>query len=133
MEEYCKKRGLCPLCAKTRTRRRVFKVSKKNVWKPLTVQDLDGDFIVYKGYCVRPDCFSLEQAKRLAGHMKRSTSDASAKSMEGNGTTSRSGKFSDDSASTPTKKGQQRDYGQGTTPNLDGMKTTPTRGGDTRT
>jgi len=67
LEEYCKKRGLCPLCATTRTRRRLFKLFKKNKWEPLTVTDGKGGYLVYRGYCVKPNCFTLDQAKRLVG------------------------------------------------------------------
>ena len=33
----------------------------------LTLLDTDGSYKVYKGYCVKPHCFTLDQAKRLAG------------------------------------------------------------------
>ena len=35
LEDYCKKHGLCVLCAQTRTHKRVFRLSKKNKWQPL--------------------------------------------------------------------------------------------------
>ena len=75
LEMHCKKRGLCPLCARTRVRKRVFKLFKKNKWEALTVQDKEGKYSVYKGYCVKPNCFSIEQAKRLKGEgvIKRSS------------------------------------------------------------
>eukprot|EP00339_Tiarina_fusa_P021777 CAMPEP_0117079836 /NCGR_PEP_ID=MMETSP0472-20121206/56345_1 /TAXON_ID=693140 ORGANISM="Tiarina fusus, Strain LIS" /NCGR_SAMPLE_ID=MMETSP0472 /ASSEMBLY_ACC=CAM_ASM_000603 /LENGTH=661 /DNA_ID=CAMNT_0004807261 /DNA_START=277 /DNA_END=2260 /DNA_ORIENTATION=+ len=70
LEEYCKKHGLCNLCARTRTHKRVFRLVKKNQWQPLTVQNnQDGVYIVYKGYCVQPGCFTLNQAKRLLGEL----------------------------------------------------------------
>lgn len=68
LEEYCKKHGLCVLCAQTRTHKRAFRLSKKNKWQPLTVGS-PGKYSVYKGYCVRPGCFTLEQAKRLLGEI----------------------------------------------------------------
>ncbi len=68
LEQYCQKKGLCPLCAKTRTRKRVFQLFKrKNKWELLTLLDKDGSYQVYKGYCVKPNCFTLEQAKRMSG------------------------------------------------------------------
>jgi hypothetical protein len=67
LEDYCKRRGLCPLCAKTRTRKRNFKLFKRNKWELLTVLNKEGAYKVYKGYCVKPNCFTLHQAKRLAG------------------------------------------------------------------
>lgn len=67
LEDYCRTRGLCPLCAATRTRKRIVKIFKKNTWEPLTVTNKAGGYTVYKGYCVKPDCFTLDQAKQLAG------------------------------------------------------------------
>jgi Ran GTPase-activating protein (RanGAP) involved in mRNA processing and transport len=67
LEMYCKNRGLCPLCARTRVRKRIFKLFKKNKWEGLTLTDKDGNYSVYKGYCVKPNCFSVEQAKRMKG------------------------------------------------------------------
>lgn len=82
LEEYCKKHGLCNLCAQTRTHKRVFRLKKKNQWQPLTVGmkvkngggNKQGggnhqEYIVYKGYCVQPGCFTLEQAQRLLGEI----------------------------------------------------------------
>lgn len=70
LEDYCQKHGLCNLCAQTRTHKRVFRLKKKNQWQPLTVENKDdGEFIVYKGHCVQPGCFTLEQAKRMLGEI----------------------------------------------------------------
>ncbi len=68
LEEYCKKHGLCHLCAQSRTHKRVFRLKKKNQWQPLTT-GVDGEYIVYKGYCVQPGCFTLDQAQRLLGEI----------------------------------------------------------------
>jgi Leucine-rich repeat (LRR) protein/O-acetyl-ADP-ribose deacetylase (regulator of RNase III) len=68
LEEYCKKHGLCNLCAQTKTHKRVFRLKKKNQWQPLTVGTA-GVYIVFKGYCVQPGCFTLEQAQRLLGEI----------------------------------------------------------------
>ncbi|KAL3921441.1 MAG: hypothetical protein SGILL_002745 [Bacillariaceae sp.] len=71
LEDYCRKRGLCPLCATTKVRKKSFKLFKKNKWEPITKLSKDGTvYAVYKGFCVKPDCFTLEQAKRLAGDVK---------------------------------------------------------------
>lgn len=65
LEDFCSQRGLCPLCARTKTRRKIFKLFKRSNWESLTVTDKNGEFTVYKGFCVKPACFSLEQAKRM--------------------------------------------------------------------
>ena len=67
LENYCRKHGLCHLCARVKTHKRVFKLLKKNKWQPLTAKNHDGEYIVYKGYCVQPGCFTLDQAMRLLG------------------------------------------------------------------
>jgi len=67
LEEYCKNHGLCNLCAQTKTHKRVFRLKKKNKWQPLTTQTLQGGYLVYKGFCLKPGCFTLEQAKRMLG------------------------------------------------------------------
>eukprot|EP00980_Cylindrotheca_fusiformis_P021712 scaffold8535_cov132-Cylindrotheca_fusiformis.AAC.20 len=75
-ENYCRKNGLCNLCGQTKTHKREFKLVKKNKWKPLTVESKsDGGYIVYKGYCVQPGCFTLEQARRLLGEVGPGGSD----------------------------------------------------------
>jgi Ran GTPase-activating protein (RanGAP) involved in mRNA processing and transport len=69
-ENYCKKHGLCNLCAQTKTHKRVFKLAKKNQWQPITLESkIGGGYIVYKGYCVQPGCFTIEQARRLLGEL----------------------------------------------------------------
>ena len=70
LELYCQKHGLCPLCARTKIQKRVVKLFKKNKWVPQTIMDKDGNYISYNGYCVRPGCFSLEQAKQLNGESR---------------------------------------------------------------
>ncbi|VEU43877.1 unnamed protein product [Pseudo-nitzschia multistriata] len=121
LEEFCQQRGLCPLCAKTKVKRKkgVFgpkkwepitalrngvvvatesssgnkgkgskeskQKKKKNgfskrggrkstsVEEPATIEsninidvDIDeGDYLVYKGFCLREGCFTLEHARRL--------------------------------------------------------------------
>ena len=85
LEEYCKKHGLCNLCAQTRTHKRVFRLKKKNQWQPLTIKNSDdGEYIVYKGYCVQPGCFTMEQAKRLAGDVGPKGGPSAGKPSRGN-------------------------------------------------
>lgn len=79
LEEYCKKHGLCNLCARTKTHKRVFRLKKKNQWQALTVGG-PGEYIVYKGYCVQPGCFTLEQAQRLLGEIGPDNGGAVTKS-----------------------------------------------------
>ncbi|KAG7373277.1 leucine rich repeat LRR-containing protein [Nitzschia inconspicua] len=74
LEEYCQKHGLCQLCAQTKTHKRVFRLKKKNQWQPLTVKSTGSGasrspYVVYKGYCLQPGCFTLEQAQRLLGEI----------------------------------------------------------------
>ena len=71
LDAYCNDHGLCNLCARYRTHKKVFRLMKKNKWQPLTLQNggNKGGFNVYKGYCIRPGCFTLDQAKRLLGEL----------------------------------------------------------------
>jgi Ran GTPase-activating protein (RanGAP) involved in mRNA processing and transport/O-acetyl-ADP-ribose deacetylase (regulator of RNase III) len=75
LEDYCRRHGLCHLCAKVRTHKRVFQVLKTNKWQPITVKTKEGDYIVYKGYCVKNGCFTMDQAKRLLGEIEPSIMD----------------------------------------------------------
>ena len=64
---FCRLRGLCQLCGlnQTHTARRRF--ATKPCMEPLTTRQPNGDYLVYKGYCIQPTCYTLEQAKRLLG------------------------------------------------------------------
>lgn len=68
-EEYCKDHGLCRRCANVRTHRRVIKLfGRGKKWEPMTLHDEEtGEYSVYKGYCLKPTCYTLGQAKRLTG------------------------------------------------------------------
>mmetsp|Transcript_32118 Transcript_32118/g.78045 ORF Transcript_32118/g.78045 Transcript_32118/m.78045 type:complete len:1482 (+) Transcript_32118:260-4705(+) len=68
-EEYCKDHGLCRRCANVRTHRRVIKLfGRGKKWEPMTLHDEEtGEYSVYKGYCLKPNCYTLGQAKRLTG------------------------------------------------------------------
>ena len=83
LEDYCRIRGLCPLCAKTKTRKRVFKLFKRNKWEPITTKNADGEYEVYRGYCVKPNCFTLDQAKRLAGEANAAGRGGSTRVLPG--------------------------------------------------
>mmetsp|Transcript_37350 Transcript_37350/g.57949 ORF Transcript_37350/g.57949 Transcript_37350/m.57949 type:complete len:1510 (+) Transcript_37350:109-4638(+) len=68
-EEYCRDHGLCRRCARVRTHRRVLKLfGRGQKWEPLTLHDdMTGEYLVYKGYCLKPTCYTVGQAKRLLG------------------------------------------------------------------
>jgi hypothetical protein len=68
-EEYCRDHGLCKRCARARTHRRILKLfGKGKKWEPMTLHDeLTGEYLVYKGYCLQPTCYTFGQAKRLLG------------------------------------------------------------------
>ena len=65
-EEYCRDHGLCRRCARVRTHRRVLKLfGRGQKWEPLTLHnDMTGEYTVYKGYCLKPTCYTIGQAKR---------------------------------------------------------------------
>ena len=86
-EEYCRDHGLCRRCARVRTHRRVLKLfGRGQKWEPLTLHDdTNGDYTVYKGYCLKPTCYTLGQAKRLLGESgsgKRTSKSRSQKLKE---------------------------------------------------
>ena len=59
--------GMCDMCGihQTYKRTRSFPATK---WKPLlTVKDSADRFIVYKGFCLGPDCCTYGQAKEILG------------------------------------------------------------------
>jgi len=79
-EEYCKDHGLCKRCAKVQTHERVVKLfGRGKKWEPLTLYDeKTGDYTVYKGFCLQPNCYTIGQAKRLLGESgNRSNSSGS--------------------------------------------------------
>lgn len=72
LDQYAKARGLCRLCGQTQTHKRAGRFLKKmrNSWAPLTVRDkATGDYQVYKGFCIQPTCYSLDQARRKLGEI----------------------------------------------------------------
>ncbi|KAL3915322.1 MAG: hypothetical protein SGILL_005710, partial [Bacillariaceae sp.] len=69
LEEYCKSHGLCRRCARVKTHRRTLKLfGRGEKWEPLTLHDDEtGEYLVYKGYCLKESCFTVGQAKRMLG------------------------------------------------------------------
>jgi hypothetical protein len=83
--EYAKRRGLCQICGRTQTHKRPNNLFQKlrNQWQPLTILDGGDDqynnndddasnsqmYLVYKGYCLQPTCYTLEEAKRELGEI----------------------------------------------------------------
>lgn len=68
LERYSKRKGLCHICARVVTHKRAGKLLRRNQWKPLTVQNEEtNDYVVYKGYCIQPTCYTLDQAKECLG------------------------------------------------------------------
>ena len=75
-EEYCRDHGLCRKCGEVRTHRRAIKLfGKGKKWEPLTTHHLmTGEYTVYKGYCLKPGCYSMGQAKRMLAGDRRAKS-----------------------------------------------------------
>ena len=68
LENYSRRKGLCHLCARFETHKRVGKLLRRNQWEPLTVRnERNNEYLVYKGYCIQPTCYTLDQAKELLG------------------------------------------------------------------
>jgi Ran GTPase-activating protein (RanGAP) involved in mRNA processing and transport/O-acetyl-ADP-ribose deacetylase (regulator of RNase III) len=131
-ENYCKKNGLCNLCGQTKTHKREFKLVKKNQWKPLTVPSKsDGGYIVYKGYCVQPGCFTLEQAKRLLGEVGPGGADGDSvsdtASISSNSTLKKMGVTSR-LLKKKKKKGSSKKTGQNDFDGLTGFTTSVKKG-----
>ena len=74
--EYAQQKGLCPKCVQHVTHKRVRKkvgmLRYTFEWIPLTCTDEQaGNYTVYKGYCLQPTCFTLEEAQNLLGEHQR--------------------------------------------------------------
>jgi len=70
--EYARQKGLCPKCVQHVTHKRVRKrlgmLRYSFEWLPLTVTDEQaGNYTVYKGYCLQPTCYTLEEAQIKLG------------------------------------------------------------------
>ncbi|KAG7359464.1 CHAT domain containing protein [Nitzschia inconspicua] len=89
--EYARRRGLCQLCGRTQTHKRPNNLFKKlrNQWEPLTIMDQGDDdaasgnqmYLVYKGFCLQPTCYTLEEAKVELGEIVLEPCDASHRSV----------------------------------------------------
>jgi hypothetical protein len=70
--ELARNKGLCHKCLQTVTHRRIrkkFGISRE--WEPITVTDtVEGNFTVYKGFCLQPTCWTLEEAQIVLGEKK---------------------------------------------------------------
>mmetsp|Transcript_30227 Transcript_30227/g.46113 ORF Transcript_30227/g.46113 Transcript_30227/m.46113 type:complete len:835 (+) Transcript_30227:64-2568(+) len=82
LEKYTRKRGLCHICASVVTHlpcNSRFHILTKRRWEPLTVPTDDGGaYLVYKGFCMQPTCYTLKQARQLLGE----ASDVSSSSYQ---------------------------------------------------
>lgn len=82
LREYAQLKGMCPICVQTVTKRRVRKkfgrLRSGLEWEPLTAtDDVAGNYTVYKGYCLQPTCWTLEEVQvklgeKSAGKQKKS-------------------------------------------------------------
>jgi len=67
LREYARSRGLCERCVAVKTHKRQGYLPWRQKWHPLTIKNAEGGYVVYKGYCLQPTCYTLEQAKRNSG------------------------------------------------------------------
>lgn len=70
LKKYRQSRGLCEICGAFQThemegKRKFMRKNKYNV--PLTTQNSDGSYSVYKGFCIQPKCYTLTEAKKILG------------------------------------------------------------------
>lgn len=81
--EYAQQKGLCTKCVQhvthTRARKRLGMLRNAAEWIPLTLKDeLEGNYTVYKGYCLQPTCWTLQQVQEILGeHSTRRTTSKS--------------------------------------------------------
>ena len=62
-QTYARKNGLCDICGKFQTHEKHGRIFKK-VFTPLTVKNDKGEYQVYKGMCIQPTCYTLDEAKQ---------------------------------------------------------------------
>jgi hypothetical protein len=74
LDEYVDKHGRCPIC-KTVVRKRPQFWSN---WEPVTVgpDPVTGEYEVYKGYCIQPTCYTLDQVKIMLGESVETNAQA---------------------------------------------------------
>ena len=69
---YAKRHGLCQICGQTKTHQRGGSILHRT-WEPITAT-MDGrNYIVYKGYCLQPTCYTLNKAQERLGERQRKT------------------------------------------------------------
>jgi len=69
-EDYAEKNGLCRRCCETQVCVRAKKAKILRKWVPKQLEkDQSGTLIIYKGYCLLPTCYSLEEAKIELGEI----------------------------------------------------------------
>lgn len=83
--DYAKHKGLCSRCVQHTTHKRIKKrlgiLRSEADWVPLTVKDKEaGNYIVYKGYCLQPTCWTLAEAKSVLGETPTLRSKSSMRS-----------------------------------------------------
>lgn len=135
LEEYCLANGLCDKCGKVKVRRKVVKVFGSNKWEPITTvkveantsktrkkqksyktvkaninsgQDDDVEYLVYKGYCLRPNCYTLQQAKMLSGTMSHRGFGSGTSSVRSGSSKSLSSNQSNTNSKTSNSGGNKR-------------------------
>jgi hypothetical protein len=80
--EFAQQKGLCTKCVQhvthKRARKRLGMLRYTSEWVPLTItDDQEGNYTVYKGYCLQPTCWTLQEVQVMLGErpMIRSTSN----------------------------------------------------------
>ena len=76
-QTYARKNGLCDICGKFQTHEKHGRIFKK-VFTPLTVKNDKGEYQVYKGMCIQPTCYTLDEAKQRLGEKHRRRNHAPA-------------------------------------------------------
>ena len=66
-QEYARREGLCDICGLYQTHEKHGRYL--NVLIPLSRKNEQGAYEVYKGYCIQPTCYTLEQAQRDLGEI----------------------------------------------------------------
>jgi hypothetical protein len=71
--KYAQKNGLCPICLETQTHDRTGRLLTSR-WVPKDdARDAQGTRLVYKGYCLKPTCFTMREAKIRLGESAQPT------------------------------------------------------------
>ena len=68
LREYAERNGLCPRCGVYQTHKKKGSLLMPR-FEAMTVTNALNEITVYKGYCIAPTCYSLEQAKQLLGEV----------------------------------------------------------------